>query len=155
MKQFSPFCKLQDFSHLHLHLHLVCSAFAISTAMNTALNPTGKKSRIKEKLPSKGQWYAPKCVTPGVTANGHSISISISISNADSASVINQSYIGQISVIYHPFYPLSSISTSFVHFIYLHPFSFIFIPFQPLSSTFIHCEGCPVSLLIVRSQRLS
>ena len=29
------------------------------------------------KLLSKGKWYASTCVTPGVTARGHSISISI------------------------------------------------------------------------------
>ena len=30
-----------------------------------------------DKLPSEGRWYVPTCVTPGVTAKGHSISISI------------------------------------------------------------------------------
>ena len=34
----------------------------------------------KKKWPSGGQWYAPKCVTPGVSAWGHRSSISISIS---------------------------------------------------------------------------
>ena len=28
-----------------------------------------------KKWPPKGRWYAPTCVTPGVTARGHSISI--------------------------------------------------------------------------------
>ena len=31
-----------------------------------------------EKWSAKGRWYAPTCVTPGVSARGHSISISIS-----------------------------------------------------------------------------
>ena len=33
----------------------------------------------QEKLPSGGRWYAPKCVTPGVSAWGHRSSINISI----------------------------------------------------------------------------
>ena len=32
-----------------------------------------------KKWPSGGRWYAPKCVTPGVSAWGHRFSISISI----------------------------------------------------------------------------
>ena len=34
---------------------------------------------LNKKIPSEGRWYPPKCVTPGVTARGHSIIISISI----------------------------------------------------------------------------
>ena len=32
-----------------------------------------EKIDIRKKWPSEGRWYAPTCVTPGVTARGHSI----------------------------------------------------------------------------------
>ena len=54
------------------------------------------KAPSELKMTVRERWYAPKCVTPGVTARGHSISIS-------HISVIYRSYIGHISVIYQSY----------------------------------------------------
>ena len=53
-----------------------------------ALQRVGKSRYIAptlEKLPSGGRWYAPKCVTPVVTAWGHSNISSIVIITMDKA----------------------------------------------------------------------
>ena len=60
-----------------------------SWAVTCALRQLTIQMMIWPKMTARGRWYAPKCVTPGVTARGHSISISISRHQSASTKILS------------------------------------------------------------------
>ena len=73
-------------------------------------------------MTSEGRWYAPTCVTPGVTASGHSMSMSM---NTKSASIrIKEHQLSPISINKHNQYNSMRMSMSiekkiFSHILYM------------------------------------
>ena len=93
----------------------------------------------RKKLQSKGRWYAPKCVTPCVTARGHSISIRLIQHHKPASTFIH--YLACSSTFIHS-HPHSSTFIRFHPFLSIpincHPLSSIPINYSPFSSMFIH-----------------
>ena len=98
--------QMQFNSNLSLKFLIIPCTHHIKSTFPICFGKVPKKALLK-KWPPRGRWYAPKCVTPGVSAWSHwsSINISIKVKNVKqyiSSSSLSSCLMSHIScLMYH------------------------------------------------------